>query len=208
MKTTIIIPHHNRHDLLKECLEKIDNSIFNIIIVSGSYFAYNCNKGAKLAEDKMIFLNDDTLPSNDDLQKISDELDNFDFIGSTQITGNNMKYWGIGIEERNGMFCHGIQFQKEKSLFPSAFCLGIRKKNWDELNGFDLKYINGNEDVDLGFRAIEKGLKIKMLDLEIKHLESQSANRFDKMLENENLIYRQYSQEYLKNLYENPNIMY
>jgi len=42
----IIIPHHNRHDLLKNTLDKLPNDIFNIIIVSGGTFAENCNKGA------------------------------------------------------------------------------------------------------------------------------------------------------------------
>ena len=58
----IIIPHHNRHDMLKECLESLDNDIFNIIIVSGGTFAENCNKGAKIATtDNLIFLNDDVI---------------------------------------------------------------------------------------------------------------------------------------------------
>ncbi len=52
----IIIPHHNRHDLLKITLEHIPNDIFNIIIVSGGTFAINNNKAAKIATtDRLIF---------------------------------------------------------------------------------------------------------------------------------------------------------
>ena len=59
----IIIPHHNRHDLLKNTLDAIPLDIFNIFIVAGGSFARNCNLGAKLAQtDNLIFMNDDIEP--------------------------------------------------------------------------------------------------------------------------------------------------
>ena len=79
----IVIPHHDRHDHLKDCLDCIDNSLFNIIIVSGGTFAHNCNKGAKLAEtNKLIFLNDDTIPTNEVLMELAES--EYDITGIAQ----------------------------------------------------------------------------------------------------------------------------
>jgi GT2 family glycosyltransferase len=72
MLADIIIPHHDRHDLLKRCLEGIDNKLFNIIIVSGGSFARNCNLGAKIAQtDTLIFLNDDVETINESLIELA-----------------------------------------------------------------------------------------------------------------------------------------
>jgi len=199
----IVIPHHDRHDHLKNCLDSFDNTLFNIIIVSGATFAQNCNKGAKLAEtNKLIFLNDDTLPSTEHLKAICDNLGRFHFVGSTQITGKGVKYYGLGINATNDKFVVSVQLKNNRSLLPSGFCFGFRKNEWESLGGFNESFKNGDEDVDLGFRAKDKGLKINILDLEIKHLESQSIDRFKFIAENEDLFYSIYNQEYLKNQYE------
>lgn len=206
MKVSVIIPHHKAHDCLNNCLKCLDNSIFDIIVVSGGSFAENCNKGAKIANDKIIFLNDDTLPRNEDLLKIIEALDKYDFVGSTQITKNNQKYYGIGLFKReNGSIYHNISVEEGYSLFPSGFCFGFNKNKWEEIGGFNEIFKTGNEDVDLGIRAIKNNIKMCILDLEIKHLESQSEGRFDHLTENENNFYKMYNKDILKEIYENTN---
>ena len=71
----IVIPHHNRHDLLKECLSRIDLARFNVIVCSGGTFAENCNRGARATiTNTFLFLNDDTEPDSDVLETMG----NFD----------------------------------------------------------------------------------------------------------------------------------
>jgi len=204
-KCTIVIPHHNRHDHLYNLLNILDNEIFDIVVVSGGSFAENCNKGAKTATTEcVIFLNDDTLPKNSDLIRIYEALDKYDIVSSTQITKEKAKYYGIGLEMVSNFITHRIQLRAGNSILPSAFCLGIKKKTWDILCGFNEEYITGNEDVDFGLRAIGKNLKMTILDLEIKHLESQSDGRFFLQKKNNDTFEKMYSQQYLKPIYKNP----
>ncbi len=204
---TIIVPSHNRTDHLKNLLDILDKSIFDINVCLGGSFAENCNRGARATHtDKIIFLNDDTLPTNEDLKKICEALDHFDMVGASQITGNNLKCYGIGLEQRNDGIRFNIRQHHSKSLFPSAFCLGIKKQDWKNIGGFDERFRTGNEDVDLGIRAIEQGFKMTILDLEIKHLESQSEGRFKYMNDNEELLYEMYDQDYLIKLDETKKI--
>ena len=71
----IIIPHHDKHDLLNALLKGINHKRYNIIIVSGGSFGENCNKGAKIAEtDNLIFMNDDIEITDNQLYKFINSL--------------------------------------------------------------------------------------------------------------------------------------
>lgn len=198
----IIVPHHNRHDMLARFLDGIDLSLFNIIICCGRSFGTNCNKGAKIAEtDKFIFCNDDINISNEQLIKISNCLDEYDYVGSTQLAGsvNKKKYWGIGLfTGTDGNVRHQICLDKKPSKLPAGFCFGVTRKFWESVGGFDEGFKTGNEDVDLGLKAIESDAKMTILDLEIPHEESQSEGRFNNVNINEELFYKKWSQEKLR----------
>lgn len=212
---TIIIPHHDRHDLLCKLLSTLDNSIFDICIHSGHSFGVNCNMGAETSRtDKLIFLNDDAYPTTDDLKLICDTLTYADIVGSTQITKNKSKYYGIGFEcNKNSFYFNDykpfyypqIQLKAGRSLFPSGFLIAFTKDSWKELNGFNEDFNTGYEDVDLGIRAIKLKMDICILNLEILHLESESSGRFKYNKENWELLGKLYNQNYLKQLYENTN---
>lgn len=211
---TIVIPHHNRHDHLKNLLDCLDNQLFDIVIVSGGSFAENCNKGAKLAEtDKILIMNDDIIINTDDIIELCSALNFVDVVGSTQITKSNEKYFGIGFDymDNNNMFKRSnyyypiVKLKPNETLFPSGFLLGFRKNAWEKLNGFNTDFKTGYEDVDLGIRCIKNNFKICILDLEIYHYESESIGRFTYQEENTKLLHQIYNQKYLKNLYENTN---
>ncbi len=200
----LIIPHHTNHGDLKTLLEMIDVSLFNIIICAGQSFGVNCNKGARLAEtDKLIFLNDDIEISNEQLIKIVNTLDHYDFVGTTQIAGitNPKKYWGIGLFKDSEKIYHSIAIEEKRTIFPSGFLFGVGKNIWNRAGGFDERFRTGNEDVDLGLKMLATDAKIKMLDLEIKHKESQSVGRFKYCFENEDLFYKLWGQETLEEIY-------
>ncbi len=194
----IIIPHQNRHDHLKNCLEQIDYRQFNIIVVSGGSFSENCNKGAKIAEtDNLIFLNDDTLPDNEILKEMIET--EADFVGVAEYIPDNKKvYYGIGYKiKENGELEARLSDTKEDTNIPSGYCFLVRKKMWKEMNGLDERFINGGEDQDFGFRAIEQGYKIEYIDKPMYHFHSQSKDRFIKTKENIALLDKLWSKEKL-----------
>ena len=209
----IIIPHHNRHDMLKLLLDCIDNSLFNIIIVSGGSFGDNCNLGAKIAKtDKLIFMNDDMTISMEQLIRVVNCLDKYDFVGSTQLVGitEKRKYWGIGVayDPANKKYVAEIKTTPPGSIFPSGAFFGIKKDNWVKLGGFDDRFKTGYEDVDFGIRALKLGLKPAILDLELNHTESQSSGRFKHEEDNQKILYGIYPNEVLLDLskkYESIN---
>lgn len=212
---TIIIPHHNRHDHLKTLLDCIDNQVFDIIVVSGGSFAENCNRGATLANtDKILFANDDIKPKPGDLEEICRYLDLCNFVGSTQITGKGLKYYGIGFNyEETGfhynnhkpIYYPSIQCEPNRSLFPSGFLFGMNHSVWKKLKGFNTEFRTGHEDVSFGIRCIQQNVSMCILDLEVYHEESQSEGRFQYCDENTHLLHEKYSQEYLKSLHESTN---
>lgn len=184
----IIIPHQNRHDLLKDCLDRIDYRQFNVIIVSGGTFSENCNKGALIAEtDNLIFLNDDTLPDSDILKEMVDN--EADLVGVAQfIPAHNKTFYGIGYKLKSGEYLEaGLTKKPEENHIPSGYCFLVRRKMWLAMNGLDERFKNGAEDQDFGFRAIEKGYKIGYVLKPMTHLESQSEDRFKNAYENEAL---------------------
>ena len=188
----IIIPHHNRQDMLNRLLPLIDNTLFNIIVCSGGSYAHNCNKGAKIAEtDNIILCNDDIIINNEQLIKIANTLNHYNFVGSTQIAGEKkIKYWGIGLfENPDKTIRHQISLDKKDGLLPSGFLFGIKKSLWEKSKGFNEKFRTGNEDVDFSLRLFNLGIDLKILDLEIEHNESQSSGRFKYCQENENVFY-------------------
>lgn len=207
MKTLIIIPHHSAHTKLATCLAGIDNTQFDIAVISGGSFAENCNRGALLPSEKLIFCNDDCYPSTSDLLQIATQLNVYDVVGTTQITGKGQKYYGIGFQpedDNDKIIVHRVQLRKGVSHFPSGFLFGITRDAWSKLGGFNEAFKTGNEDVDFGIRCIELNLKMVLLDLEIKHDESSSIDRLKFCNENEKLFYKMYPQKALRHLMENP----
>jgi hypothetical protein len=185
----IVIPHHDRHDLLAQCLEKLDNSRFHIHIESGGTFAENCNKGAEKAQtDTIIFLNDDTVPDSDQLEEVA-KMES-DFVGIAQeIPGVDGILYGINFKITEGGELKGYYAKSvEDALIPCGVAFMIKKNAWDKLKGFNEKYRNGGEDSDIGIRAIKENLKIAFYEKPIKHHHSQSEGRLAYSKENQVLL--------------------
>jgi len=203
----IIIPHHDRHDHLKECLDQLPNYLFNIIIVSGGSFAHNCNKGARLAEtDHLIFVNDDTIPTVSALKGlISDE---YDIVGIGQtIPGEEGEFWGIGFENKKGRLDGFMSHEIEDVVTPTGFLFGIKRSSWEELQGFDEGFVNGGEDSDLGLRALKLGFKIAIYDDLIVHKHSQSEGRLDCHTENKELLFKKWPEKQMQKVIKKVDII-
>jgi len=131
-------------------------------------------------------MNDDIEITDNQLYEFIEAIKDDNIVGSTQIA--NGKYIkGIILYQDEEDNIRPL-LDKDNALIPSGFLLGIKKSNWEKLNGFDTRFVNGSEDVDLGLRALESGLRVNILDLKIIHKESQSTGRFNKCKENEVLF--------------------
>lgn len=185
----IIIPHHNRHDHLKECLDRLDNSIFNIIIVSGGTFAENCNKGAKIATtSNLIFLNDDTYPDNNILADMAKNGADIVGVAQTQPKYPGLTLYGIGYKRRGDKLVAGLSRRPAETHIPSGYCFKVKKSIWEEMGGLDETYKTGAEDQDFGFRALEAGYTIDYILDTMVHIESQSEGRHTHGQQNQDIF--------------------
>ena len=198
----IIIPHHNRHDLLKNTLDAIPLDIFNIFIVAGGSFARNCNMGAKLAQtDNLIFMNDDIEP---DIGLLIEACKNkADMVGFSEIlpNQNNAIIHGIGWELRNsGQLSSNLRRDQRDVHIPSGFLFKMKKTAWEKLGGFDEKFKNGAEDVDLGLRVREMGLKIDYIRTgnPVIHHHMQSEGRLDKVIDNKKYLHELWPEDKIR----------
>ncbi len=199
----IIIPHHDKHELLKNCISKIDNNLFNVIIVSGGSYGENCNAGAKAAKtDTLLFLNDDVVPDNNILAEVA--LHKTDLTGCAQyIPSEGLTKYGIAYNIKDGKAQGYLALRPEDCLIPTGFCFKIKKKVWDDLGGFDERFKNGAEDQDLGLKALERGISIGYVTRAMKHYHSQSSGRFDHTKENNKLLKQIWTDERIFKLMKN-----
>ncbi len=189
----IIIPHHDRDDLLEKCLATIPRDQFHVIVQSGGSFAENCNKGAKKAKtDNLIFLNDDTEIDATLLVALCEKKS--DVVGLSQIIPNipGVIY---GLQCTIGP-ADTVQtlfaFDKGDVFLPSGYCFLMRRHMWEKLGGFFTGYRNGHEDVDLFLRAIERGATFAFVDAPGRHYHSQSSGRSDHIDRNAALFYQRW----------------
>jgi len=198
----IIIPHQNRHDMLKNCLDRLSHDQFNIIVVTGGTFAENCNKGAKIAEtDNLIFMNDDIEPDSDVIREMLDST--ADIVGAAQITPSwhpEKVWYGISYKWKGSIIDESITDNMEDVLIPTGFLMRFKKKVWEELGGFDTAYKNGGEDQEIGFQAIKKGYTIDIVKKPTIHHHSSSRDRFKHTSDNRTLLMERWPKEKIKEL--------
>ena len=198
----IIIPHHDRHDLLKNVLDKLPNDIFNIIICSGGTFAENCNKGAKIAKtDNLIFMNDDIVPDISQLI-MACEMEE-DIVGFRQklVSQGDVIVYGIGWSiKENGEIYSDLRRGERSLHIPSGFLMRVKKDVWKKLKGFNEDFINGGEDLDFGLRALEMEMSIGFIKDEnpIIHYHQQSSGRMDHDEKNKELFKKIWPDERIK----------
>ena len=205
----IIIPHHNRHDLLKNTLDKLPLDIFNIIIVAGGSFARNCNMGAKMAQtDNLIFMNDDTEPDVDQLIKSC--RSKADIVGFTEIlpNENNAIIYGIGWNFKDdGSISSNLKRDPRDVHIPSGFLFRVKKKAWQKLKGFNERFINSREDMDLGLRAKKMGMIFDYIRTgnPIVHYHMQSKGRMDNVDKNRKYLHKIWTDEKIKKVLKLEN---
>ena len=160
----IIIPYHDRIDLLEERLATIDQEKFNVIVESGGTFAENCNQGVRKAiTGKLIFLNDDVEIGNDLLMEMTAKKS--DIVGVSQVIDDFPGViFGLGLRFGKQKLETFFAMNRDELFLPSGFCFLIKRRLWESLGGFNEEFKNGHEDVDLFLRAIEADSQFAFID--------------------------------------------
>jgi len=179
-------------------------------------FSIGNNIGGAVAEtENILFINNDTLPKKGFLKPMEDRCTSeFPIVGAKLIFGETkdvkvtqdltlstteglVQHAGVGINDS------GLPFEMGRMTSPddletttskeveavTGACLMIKSRVFNELRGFNTSFINGFEDVDLCWRAREKGYRCWYeAKSEVVHYCSSSKGRFDHERENRNLL--------------------
>jgi len=131
----------------------------------------------------VVFLNDDTRIKNAKhvFEKMYKMLKTNSIVGCRVEEGLN----GFNIVKKRLV---AVYSTNEKVQFPAGHCLMMKTSTYKKLKGFDEKFLNGGEDIDLFMKAKKLKMKIGVSDEIICHLEHQSDGRFDNLSENVTLF--------------------
>ena len=169
-------------------------------------FAGACNAGARLARAPVtFFLNNDAYPLGDALTPLLRAFDRpevaiagaalFFEDGTTQAAGLAVlpnAHWHY--------YCRNLPPTLEAvtrardALGISGAAMAVRTPWFRSGGGFDERFINGFEDVDLCLRAREAGFALAYVaEAKIAHYEAASAGRFAREAENERAFYARWA---------------
>jgi len=171
-------------------------------------FARASNQGAAMARGRYIlFLNNDTeaLPNwLPPLVRILDTEPDVGIVGAKLLfPDGTLQHAGVGvayayprpISPFHLRYRQPSEASRQRLDLPAVTgaCLLIRRELCHELGGFDEAFVNGNEDVDLCFRAREKGIRVVYTpESVLYHHESVTPGRFAKATQNEILLHERW----------------
>ena len=181
----------------EEQFARLRKGIVSDISANPRTFAEACNKGAMLASGTwLLFLNDDCEISGDQLLKLVSERQN------GTIVGPRLRHWDGLLQSSGFSFdgrevteeSHGNWVARNAALDGvSAAALLIERSLFMKLGGFDERFRNGYEDVDLCLRAQASGVSFKIADCDILHYGGSSPERFEHDDENLNVLLDRWS---------------
>ena len=185
----IVIPHQNVTDYIQDILKNIHLK-FNVYIVRAGNFGENCNKGAYIGkEENIMFLNDDTYIPKQVLDEAMNISEYADIVGIPQyIPNQDANIDGVCLfrePRKEDGFYFDYAREREKIFFPHGFCYIIKRKLFEELEGYDERYRNAMEDCDLFLKAIQKKAIICYAKTRVTHYLSKSLGRKENESENQ-----------------------
>lgn len=193
----VVIAHWDRRDMLYQTLGSLPLSGLNVIIVRGNTYSVSNNIGAKAAvTDNIIFCNDDmVIPKQTLLEMINSEAD---FAMARQFyPDGSPQHCGIKWVDNDFM----VVTDPAEAQIPTAACFRVKREAFEKLGGFNERFINGGEDHDLFFKAIEAGYNFEFVDTPVIHYSSSSSGRFDYEAENFKILKELWPKEKLSKLF-------
>ena len=209
----LIIVDNNSSDETRQELNKLKSKHKNLILVFNEEnlgFAKANNIGARKANNELLlFLNNDTIVKDkwlDELVTTIDDDQEVGIVGAKLLYPETEKIQHAGVAIQNQphpIFPYHIFHDKRSDFIHANYmrqysavtgaCLMIRKNIFFEVSGFDERFENGYEDVDLCFNINELGYKVVYNpNAELVHFESKSEGRFNKVEENVNLLHEKW----------------
>lgn len=173
-------------------------------------FAVACNQGAAAAQGEyLLFLNNDTIPRAGWLRPLIEVLKSHPQIG---IAGSKLLYPQSGLIQHAGvavdpggnpinlyrLFPADLPEANVSRIMPgvTGASLAMRTRQFLALGGFDERYVNGYEDVDLCLRARKAGLSSYYCHTsEFEHFESMTPGRMTFDAANNQLLKGEWASE-------------
>ncbi|MDB5350559.1 MAG: hypothetical protein JWN86_1806 [Planctomycetota bacterium] len=154
-------------------------------------FSHACNDGAAVAAGRyLVFLNNDTLPLPgwlDALVAHAEAHTEAAVVGSKLLYPNGtIQHAGMAIDadlEPQHLYLgfpadHPAVNKARKVPMVTGACLLIARATFEAANGFDTRFVNGYEDVDLCLRIGQHGREVHYCPASVLvHLESVSEGR-------------------------------
>jgi GT2 family glycosyltransferase len=157
-----------------------------------SGFAKSCNDGANIARGKfLVFLNNDTVPQRGWLAALVDHAEKN---RKAAVVGAKLVYPNNTVQHAGVVICqdgyprhiytgfaagHPAVSKSRRFQVVTAAAMLVRREIFKAAGGFDTRFRNGFEDVDLCLRLGERGHEIHYCaGSVVKHLESVSPGRF------------------------------
>jgi glycosyltransferase involved in cell wall biosynthesis len=204
---SIIIPLYNAEKTLEKCLNAIFSSRYKnfevLVVDDGSTDnsikiaeSFSCkilklkhnqgpsvarNWGAKNARgDVLLFIDSDIVIQRDTLDLFVDSLKDYPAVFGiyTQKPGT-----GKLLTLYQNFYAHkSIQQTRELTAMLYSYCVAIKKKVFDEVGGFDQRWIRATfEDVEFGLRITQKGHQIYLnKNIQVVHHADFDIKRFVK----------------------------
>jgi ADP-heptose:LPS heptosyltransferase/GT2 family glycosyltransferase/glycosyltransferase involved in cell wall biosynthesis len=152
-------------------------------------FSELCNLGARESSGKfLLLLNNDTLPERGWLRSLLDTYN----AQAPCVLSPLLLYWdglvqngGVRLrEDRIEELEHGSWPERRCDVVEcdavSAVAMLVSRELFESLGGFDERYVNGYEDLDLCLRAREKGVhSIVDYGARVRHFRGATSGRYD-----------------------------
>jgi GT2 family glycosyltransferase len=187
-KTQIIVVDDGSTDGTRDMLlERFGSEVTIVVHDENRGFAISCNDGAQAADscDYLVFLNNDTIPTAGWLDALVDHAVRTPAaaaVGAKLLFPNGMiQHAGVTISQDGwprhlyAGFAgeHPAVNRPRMVVAATAACLLVRRKDFEQLDGFDSAFHNGYEDVDLCLRLGQNGRQVWYCpDSVVYHLES------------------------------------
>ncbi|WP_454061317.1 FkbM family methyltransferase [Candidatus Nitrospira salsa] len=208
----VIVVDNNSTDGTEAFLETLEGDVQIIRNTENLGFAKACNQGARAARGKyLVFLNNDTIPQREWLSVLVKEAEadnDIAIVGSKLLfEDGTLQHAGVVISRcllipyhiygnlQGDVRC--ANHRRELHAVTAA-CMLVKRKFFDEVEGFDEAYRNGFEDTDLCLKIGEKGGKIVYQpESWMYHLESQSPGRKEYEEDNAALFKERWDKKYI-----------
>lgn len=155
-------------DKLVEFYQKNTPGIIYIKLDENRGFSTGNDEGEKLAGgEHLLFVSNDVIINGDFITPICKELE----------AGNKL------VGARLLDFDTGWNNFKETGVIPylEGFCVGITKKDYRKIGGWDRDIFLDYEDLELSYRGVQNGLELKSLNLPVRHQIGGSSGGVDRL---------------------------